>query len=95
LSLAVAGSRIGFDIINSITLTSPLTRGWVKMQDASGAPWIGTLDDPQAFLEARGWQAALTMLGDPEANYDRWPYPVIPAAMPGMPYYWFVTGHKG
>lgn len=94
MNLAVTGSFVGFDIINSLTLTSPLTKAWVEMQANSGAPWIGTMDDPQAFLAARNWQATVTPLGAPPTNYDRWPGPVIPATIPGMPHLWFVTAQK-
>jgi len=94
MSLAAGGSFVGFDIINSTTLTSALTQDWVAMQANSGAPWIGTMDDPAAFLSARGWEATLTLLGAPEANYDRWPYPIMPATVPGMPCLWFVIGQK-
>jgi O-methyltransferase involved in polyketide biosynthesis len=94
MRLAVPGSWIGFDIINGITLTSPMTKRWVEMQASSGAPWIGTMDDPEGFLAARQWKASLTSPGDPEANYGRWPYPTIPATMPGMPHLWFVIGQK-
>ncbi|MFN2168954.1 MAG: class I SAM-dependent methyltransferase, partial [Anaerolineae bacterium] len=94
LSLAAPGSYIGFDAVNSVTLTSPLTKSWVDMQAASGAPWIGTMDDPAGFLADRGWQATLTPVGAPEANHGRWSLPVIPASMPGMPHLWFVTGQK-
>jgi len=67
---------------------------WVDMQAASGAPWIGTMDDPAGFLADRGWQPTLTPVGAPEANYGRWSLPVIPATMPGMPHLWFVVGQK-
>ena len=90
-SLAAPGSWLGFDIMNSITLTSPLTQKWVEMQAESGAPWIGTMDDPVGFLAERGWEAALTQAGAADAHYGRWPYPVIPATMPNMPHNWFVT----
>lgn len=93
-SLAAPGSWLGFDIINSTTLTSPWTRQWIEMQAASGAPWIGALDDPAGFLAARGWKATLTHIGAPEASYGRWPYPVIPSTMPDMPHHWFVTAQK-
>ena len=49
-SLAAPGSRVGFDAINGAVLTSPWTRPWVEMQAEAGAPWIGTMDDPQSFL---------------------------------------------
>ena len=31
------------------------------MQARLGAPWLGTLDDPAAFLAERGWEATLTV----------------------------------
>ncbi len=93
-SLAAPGSWMGFDVINSTMLTSPLTRQWVEMQANSGAPWVGTMDDPEGFLAARGWKASLTQAGAQDANYGRWPYPVIPTTMPDMPHNWFVIGQK-
>ena len=89
--LAAAGSWLGFDVINSLTLTSPLTMKWVEMQAQSGAPWIGTMDEPVAFMAERGWQASLTQGGAADAHYGRWPLPVIPATMPNIPHNWFVT----
>jgi methyltransferase (TIGR00027 family) len=93
--LAVPGSWLGFDIINSAMLTSDLTRKWVEMQAEAGAPWIGTMDDPLGFLAARGWVGSLTQAGAPEANYGRWSLPVIPTLMPGLPHNWFVTAVRG
>jgi methyltransferase (TIGR00027 family) len=92
--LAAPGSYMGFDIINSAVLTSPWTRPWVEMQAQSGAPWIGTLDDPAGFLAARGWKTTLTQAGQPEANHGRWPYPVFPTTLPDMPHSWLVIAHK-
>lgn len=93
--LAAPGSWLGFDVINSAVLTSPWTRPWVEMQAASGAPWIGTMDDPQGFLASRGWKATLSQAGQADAHYGRWTYPVIPTTMPDMPHNWFVTAQKG
>jgi methyltransferase (TIGR00027 family) len=93
-SLAAPGSWMGCDVINSTMLTSSWTRPWVEMQAKLGAPWIGTMDDPQGFLAARGWRANLTQAGAPDANYGRWPLPVIPTTMPDMPHNWFVTARK-
>lgn len=92
--LAAPGSWLGFDVINSAMLSSPLTQKWVDMQAGAGAPWIGTLDDPLEFLKARGWQAKLTQAGANDANYGRWPFPVIPTDMPDMPHNWYVTARK-
>ena len=93
--LAGPGSRLGFDVINGEVLTSPWTRPWVDMQAEAGAPWIGTLDDPEPFLTDRGWRATLTQAGQPDANHGRWTLPVIPTTMPGMPHSWYVTAQRG
>ncbi len=92
--LAAGGSRLGFDIVNTATLTHPLTRPWIDMQVRLGAPWLGTLDDPAGFLAARGWQATLTQPGEPAADYGRWPFPVLPPSLPGAPRNWFVTARR-
>ncbi len=92
--LAAPGSWLGFDIINSLTLTSPWTRQWIQMQANSGAPWIGTLDDPVGFLAARGWQASLTHPGEEGANFGRWHLPIIPRTMPDMPRNWYVIARR-
>ncbi|MGZ3618147.1 MAG: class I SAM-dependent methyltransferase [Ktedonobacteraceae bacterium] len=84
-NLAAIGSWIGFDIINSVTLTSPWTRPWIEMQAQAGAPWIGTMDDPESFLATRGWVATLTQVGENDANFSRWLYPVLPGTMLDMP----------
>lgn len=93
-SLVAPGSWLGFDIMNSATLTSPLTHKWVEMQAQAGVPWLGTMDDPVTFLTERGWEAALTQAGAQDANYARWSYPIIPTTMPGMPHNWFVTARR-
>jgi methyltransferase (TIGR00027 family) len=93
--LSAPGSWLGFDIINSTTLTSPYTRQWIEMQANSGAPWIGTMDDPIGFLSSLGWKASLSQAGAPDANHGRWHLPVIPVTMPDMPHNWFVTARKG
>jgi methyltransferase (TIGR00027 family) len=92
--LAAPHSWLGFDVMNSTTLTSPLTKHWLDMQAQLGAPWIGTLDDPAGFMAARGWAATLSQAGQPDANHGRWPFPVIPTTMPEFPHNWFVVAKK-
>jgi len=93
-SLSAPGSWLGFDIINSAVLTSPWTKQWVGMQAQYGAPWIGTMDDSEGFLTARGWKVTLTQYGQPDANFSRWVLPVIPTNAPGLPHNWFVTAQE-
>jgi methyltransferase (TIGR00027 family) len=92
--LSTTGSWLGFDIINTLMLTHPLTRSWVEMQNASGAPWIGTMDDPVSFLKEYDWQANLSQAGAEDANHGRWLYPVIPVTLSEMPHNWYVTARK-
>ena len=92
--LAAPGSRLGFDAINELVLTSPWTRPWVELQAAAGAPWIGTLDDPVGQLAARGWAATLTQPGEPGATHERWTLPVAPRGMPDVPRTWYVTARR-
>lgn len=92
--LSAVGSRVGFDIINQQTLTSPYTRAWIEMQAKQGAPWTGWLDDPRGFMAGRGWRARLTQPGAPDANYGRWLMPVIPLDAPDLPHNWYVTATK-
>jgi len=93
-SLAVPGSWLSFDMNNSAMLTSAWTRPWVEALAKAGTPWIGTMDDPEADLSTLGWQATVTQPGEEEANYGRWPYPVMPRTLPDMPRNWWVTAHK-
>jgi hypothetical protein len=64
------------------------------MPARSGAPWIGTMDDPVGILGARGWKVSLSQAGAPDANHARWHLPVIRVASPNMPHNWFVTTQK-
>ena len=92
--LSAPGSWLGFDIVNACTLTSPLTKPWIEMQARSGAPWVGTMDDPVGFLAAHDWQASLSQAGADDANHGRWTWPVVPVTMPDMPRNWYVTARK-
>ena len=92
--LTASGSWMGFDIINSITLTHPLTRQWIEMQAKSGAPWLGTMEDPIGYLAGLGWSASLTQAGQEDAHHGRWPFPTLPTLMPDVPHNWFVTAVK-
>jgi hypothetical protein len=72
-------------------LTSPITAKWITMQAQSGAPWIGTMDDPRAYMARRGWKAALTQAGAEDANYGPRPFPVFPVLQHDVPHNWYVT----
>ncbi|HEX5828945.1 MAG TPA: SAM-dependent methyltransferase [Candidatus Limnocylindrales bacterium] len=89
--LAPPGSRLGFDIVNAAVLTSSWTKHWVEMQEAEGAPWLGTMEDPVGSLARLGWRASLTAAGRPDANHGRWAMPVLPLTAADLPHSWLVT----
>ncbi len=93
-ALAAPGSWLGFDIPNTTMLTHAWTRAWVDMQAMLGAPFLGTMDDPRAVLAARGWTATAAQAGDKDANYGRWPYPLVAPEVPDAPRNWFVTAER-
>jgi O-methyltransferase involved in polyketide biosynthesis len=89
--LSAAGSRLGFDAVNGSMLNSPWTKDWIEMQAASGAPWIGAMDDPIGTHAQKGWKANCTQPGGEGAHYGRYPYPVSPISMTEAPRNWLVT----
>ena len=88
------GSSLRFDVINSTVLQHPLTRSWVQMQADAGAPWTGYLDDPVKYLATLDWCATLSQCGAVNADYGRWPYPVIPVTAPDLPHHWLATATR-
>jgi methyltransferase (TIGR00027 family) len=93
-ALAATGSELGFDIVNSLVFTHPVTRPWIEMQAAAGAPWVGALDDPVETLRQRGWTARLSQCGADDAHHGRWPYPELPITAPDLPHHWLVTATR-
>jgi methyltransferase (TIGR00027 family) len=94
-SLTADGSWVGFDIINSAFRTSPWTQQRIERLAHYGTPWIGTMDDPDAFLSARGWHATCTNAVAQEEKHDRPRYPILPSDVTSdKPYHWFVTAQK-
>jgi methyltransferase (TIGR00027 family) len=92
--LAAAGSVMGFDVPDREVFTHPVTRPWIEMQAAAGAPWIGTIDDPVASLAALGWEAAMSRCGAADAHYGRWPLPVDSTAARALPQHRLITARK-
>ena len=95
-SLTAVGSWLGFDIINSDFLSSPYTRQRAERLSKYGTPWIGTMDDPAAFLCTRGWQASVSNSVEQEEKHQRPVYPIFPAAtpIPNKPYQWLIAAQK-
>ena len=89
--LAAIDSRLGFDIPNSVALSSPYTKPWLEMQAAAGAPWLGTMDDPAAEVGAMGWRVAVMQPGEGDTGHGRYTVPVPPPGAVDLPHSWYVT----
>ena len=93
-ALASQGCSLGFDVPNGAVLAHPFMQDWLQMQADAGAPWVGTMENPADYLAALGWRASVTQVGNADADYGRWPYPVVPMAAPGLPHHWLVTARR-
>jgi O-methyltransferase involved in polyketide biosynthesis len=76
--VSAAGSRLGLDVPNRAFLTSDWTRQLAEAMARRGAPYRFATDEPESLLAEFGWTAEATQLGGEDANYGRWPYPVLP-----------------
>jgi methyltransferase (TIGR00027 family) len=90
-SLAAQASWLGADLISKEILTSPATKALMDRLARQGCPWQFGISDPVNVLHSYGWNATVTMPGEPGANFGRWPYPVPPMYTPGIPQMYLVT----
>ncbi len=94
-SLTAPGSWLGFDIINNAFLTSPWTKQRADRLASYGTPWIGTMDDPAAYLHELGWHATVSNSVEQEEKFDRPRYPIFPSTpIVDKPYQWLVSAQK-
>ena len=84
-AVTAAGSWLGLDVLGIEALTSPLIATHLARLRQLGCPWVFGVENPEAFLSAHGWDARVVMAGDEAANYGRWPFPVFPRHVPGLP----------
>ena len=91
-SLAAPGSRLGADFLSDDFLTSPWTAEYLRMLEQRGTPWRFGTNEPEALLARHRWRVeAVTQPGEGGAHFSRWPWPVAPRDVPGLPRSFFVT----
>jgi hypothetical protein len=84
-SLTAVDSLLGLDLMNRGLFFSPLA--W-PMQAAfvrRGAPGRFGTTTPETLLTAHGFDLDVTEPGEDRAKFGRWPRPLVPRAMPGLP----------
>jgi methyltransferase (TIGR00027 family) len=92
--LAPRGSWIGMDLADVTLLRTPFMAPLMEELVRRGSPWIFGTSEPEALLERFGWSATALTLGEPGANYGRWPYPIAPRHTAGVPRSYLVTGDR-
>jgi methyltransferase (TIGR00027 family) len=92
--VAAPGSWIGLDVVGNSMLTSPYVTKFLAYLKQTGCPWHFGTDEPEALLNQHGWSATVVCPGEPGAHFGRWPYPVLPRDMPGIPRSYLVTGWR-
>ena len=92
--LATPGSWLGADLVNAAFLTSPLSRSWIRMAAAHGAPWRFGTNAPAMLFASLGWEATIAQPGEKGANYRRWPFGVAPRIFPAAPRMFLVAAQR-
>jgi methyltransferase (TIGR00027 family) len=92
--VAMNGSWLGLDVPGRSLLESPYMTAYLELMKTLGCPWVFGMSEPEMFMARHGWQAKVVCPGEPEANYGRWPYPVAPRSMPGIPRSYLITARK-
>ena len=93
-SLASEGSRLGMDLVNRELLTSPVMWPLLGTFARRGVAGCFGTNDPETLLADHGWEARVTQPGEREANYRRWPYPVVHRNIPGIPRLFLVRARR-
>ena len=90
-NLSASDSWLGFDVVNRDMLVSPQDSLLGEFLEKSDIPWVSSMDEPEALLAEHGWTATVVQFGEESANFGRWPYPIAPHSVLGIPRQFFVT----
>ena len=93
-ALTATGSLLGLDVMNRGLFFSPVAWPMQIALARRGAPGRFGTNDPEALLARYSWEADVTQPGEEEANFGRWPRPMIPRKMPGLPRNFLVRARR-
>ncbi|MDT0470671.1 class I SAM-dependent methyltransferase [Streptomyces sp. DSM 41014] len=86
------GSEIAADLVNTAALTLPDMRPLLAVFEEWGTPWVSGSDEPEHLFDTCGYTVTARQPGDEEADFGRWPDPVVPREVPGARRVFFVHG---
>jgi methyltransferase (TIGR00027 family) len=93
-TLTATGSLLGLDVMNKGLFFSPVAWPQQAVLAWRGAPGLFGTDDPETLLGHHGWEADVTQPGEDRANFGRWPRPMLPREVPGLPRSFLVRARR-
>ena len=93
-ALSVPGSVALFDVMGRTLLESPWMTAARQFAASIDAPWVFGTDEPEALLAGHGWDVTALDLGELGTKLGRWPFPVAPPGVKGMPRSYLVEAVK-
>ena len=84
-ALTAPGSWLGADLVSQDSLWSPLLQPLLVMGAYNGAVWRFGTNDPERLCIGHGWEPWVRQPGEEGADFGRWPLPVVPRGIPGIP----------
>jgi methyltransferase (TIGR00027 family) len=93
-SLTATGSLLGLDVMNRDLFFSPAAWPLQAALARRGAPGRFGTNDPETLMVRHGFEADVTQPGEKGANYGRWPSPMLPRGVPGVPRSFLVRARR-
>jgi methyltransferase (TIGR00027 family) len=94
-ALSAPGSVALFDLIGRTLLESPWMTAPREFAASLGAPWAYGSDEPESLLGRHGWDtAACRDFSEIGVELGRWPFPVAPRHVKGVPHTFLVEAVK-
>ena len=92
--LTATESLLGLDVMNSGLFFSPAAWPMQLALAMRGAPGRFGTNDPETLMARHGFDADVTQPGDHDANFGRWPRPLLPRDVPGLPRSFLVRAER-
>jgi hypothetical protein len=93
-TLTASGSLLGLDVMNRGLFFSPVSWPMRAALARRGAPGRFGTNDPETLMARHGWEADVTQPGEEGTNFGRWPRPMVPRRLPGLPRSFLVKARR-
>ena len=93
-ALTATGSLLGLDVMNRGLFFSPVAWPMQVALARRGATGRFGTNDPERLMARHGWEADVTQPGEEGANFGRWPSPMVPREVPGLPRSFLVKARR-